>query len=235
MNKNSKKGGSIVPIIIVLVVILVICIIAYFIFNFINRDTVAGIKTKEFIRYIHDAKVYKKVSNSSIPSSAQGNEYNINFWIYINDYTYRYSDMKCIMNKGEVGYEDLSNPGIWLLPNTNTFRVQVGLETGVDKCTPGLTSEDENEAVDVCDIEDIPLQRWLNFNVSLYNSSLDIFMNGKLHKSCHLKGFPKVNNGHMHICNNGGFNGFISNVKFTNKALPLNTIEGIYKSGPTLQ
>ena len=177
----------------------------------------------------------KKIRSGLIPGSSQGNEYTYNFWIYVNDYTYKYNEDKCIMYKGMETDQSSANPGIWLLPNTNTLRVQIGLETGIDKCAPGLDGEDENEAVDVCDVEDIPLQRWLNFNVSLYNSSLDIFMNGKLHKSCHLKGFPKVNKGHMHICNNGGFNGYISNVKFTNKALPLTMVEGIYKSGPSLQ
>ena len=48
--------------------------------------------------------------------------------MYINDYTYRLGFLKNVMNKGEVGNEDLSNPGIWLLPNNNTLRVQVGLE-----------------------------------------------------------------------------------------------------------
>ena len=72
-----------------------------------------GPKTIEFIKYIHDAKDYKKYLQK-YPASAQGNEYNLNFWMYINDYTYRIGEMKNVMNKGEMGQEDLSNPGEYI-------------------------------------------------------------------------------------------------------------------------
>ena len=37
------------------------------------------LKTKQFIPYIHDASIDKRISNGSIPRSSDGNEYNINF------------------------------------------------------------------------------------------------------------------------------------------------------------
>ena len=38
----------------------------------------------------------------SIPESSQGNEYNINMWVYVNDYVYRKDEDKCILYKGDV-------------------------------------------------------------------------------------------------------------------------------------
>ena len=51
-------------------------------------------------------------------------------WIYINDYDYRVGEDKCVLMKGYTANgEDQVNPGIYLLKNTNTLRVQISLET----------------------------------------------------------------------------------------------------------
>jgi hypothetical protein len=237
-NKISSKNKPSFMIVIIIIVIILLLVGGYYLYNFLTKDTVSGIKTVDFIKYIHDAKDYKKISGASIPASAQGNEYNINFWMYVNDYTYRYGEMKNVLNKGEIENEEMSNPGIYLLPTTNTLRVQVGLETNsLNQCNDATANVNSNpdDFIDVCDVENLPLQRWVCVNMSLTNNVIDIFLNGKLHKSCTLRGYPAVNRGHMHICNDGGFNGFISNVKFSNKALPVSQIEKIYNSGPLLK
>ena len=225
-------------ILIVVVVVILVIVGLYFLYRNMSNKT-SGPKTIEFIKYIHDAKDYKKISSGNIPASAQGNEYNLNFWMYINDYTYRIGEMKNVMNKGEMEQEDLSNPGIYLMPNTNTLRVQVGLKTlAANYCADasGIPEDvSQSDMIDYCDIENIPLQRWLCINVSLTNNIVEIFINGELHKSCTLKGFPRENRGHLHVCNDGGFNGFISNLKYSNRALGVAKIRSIYHSGPLLK
>lgn len=238
-NKTSKKPSMMIVFVVIIIILIIVGL--YFLYKYVSKDKVAGPKTEEFIKYIHDAKDYKKIAGGSIPASAQGNEYNINFWMYVNDYTYRYGEMKNVMNKGEEESEDMSNPGIYLMPTTNTLRVQIGLETlALNKCADASGSNNSSQPnpedyIDVCDVNNIPLQRWLNFNVSLTNNIVEIFMNGKLHKSCTLRGFPALNRGNLHICNDGGFNGFISNLKYSNKALSVSKIEKIYNSGPLLK
>lgn len=259
----------------------VLLITIFLIYWFVIRDTgnkKVGVKTKSVIPYLHDAKMPKKIKNGLIPTSAQGNEYNLNFWIYINDYSYRYNEKKCVMFKADETDVNMSNPGIWLLPKVNTLSFQIGLQTeleNLDNPQAGnrvegfqnmnsnygdvnvanniynntsndpvddfnmvndeYTVDDYSGNFDTCDIQNIPLQRWLNINMSIYNNLIDISINGKLEKSCILKGFPAINKGNLHIGYEGGFNGFLSNVNFTNKALPMDEIQSIYDSGPTLQ
>jgi len=282
---------------IIIAGVVVIILTMFLIYWFVIRDTGSkkvGVKTKSVIPYLHDAKMPKKIKNGLIPTSAQGNEYNLNFWMYINDYTYKYNDKKCVMFKGDETDINMSNPGIWLLPKMNTLSFQIGLQTELEDSTMGNANnsnsnmgmteggnilegfqnvnsnfgqanpqlnnniynnvsndpvdnfnpiEDEysvdlDEAsgnFDTCDIKNIPLQRWLNINMSIYNNLIDISINGKLEKSCILKGFPIINKGNLHIGNEGGFNGFLSNVNFTNKALSMDEINNIYLNGPTLQ
>ena len=208
--------------------------------------------TKQFIPYIHDASIDKRISNGSIPRSSEGNEYNINFWIYVNDYSVRKAEDKCILYKGETpegplndasidaasGNPNLTcNPGIWLLKNVNTFRIIIGLETNYnqDECGPTpQVCQSGAQDVDICEIENFPLQRWVNVNVTMRNNVIDIFFDGALKKSCILRGFPILSNNDMLICPDGGFNGYISNMKYSNKALSIKKIESMYNSGPTL-
>ena len=88
---------------------------------------------------------------------------------------------------------------------------------------------------DHCDIEYFPLQRWVSVNIAITNNVLDISIDGKLKKSCVLSGSPSVNNRDLLVCPEGGFNGFIANLKASNKALPVKEILKLYKKGPSLK
>ena len=160
-------------------------------------------------------------------------------WLYINTYSYRINEDKCILFKGDSSpiinnmddkVNEHSNPSIWLRKDTNTLVVQVGLDTilgnGSDK-------------IDSCEFKNFPLQKWVNLNVSMRNNVLDIFIDGTLVKSCILKGSPTINSGGLHVFNQGpngsyGFNGYISRLEYTNKALDSDAIMDRYKKGPVV-
>ena len=174
----------------------------------------------------------------------------MNFWIYVNDYTYRKGDDKCILYKGEKtgalnnanivnNVNTKCNPSVWLLENVNTLRVMIGLDTQYknSECQSNSpTKQCQGDVIDshVCDIENFPLQRWVNVNISLHNNVLDIFFDGVLKKSCILSGFPTVTVGDMFMCYDGGFNGYISKFNYSNKALSIDKIDNMYKNGPVL-
>ena len=66
--------------------------------------------SKLLIPYIHDASIDKVFTNSNLPVSLSGNEYNINMWLYINEYRYRIDEDKCILFKGTIDLStNLSN------------------------------------------------------------------------------------------------------------------------------
>jgi hypothetical protein len=218
----------------------------YFLYKYMNEKQIGAPTTKQFIPYIHDASIEKTISNGSIPQSANGNEYNINFWIYVNDYIVRKDENKCILSKGAtsgpVSIDNKNcNPSVWLLEKVNTLRVVIGLDTNYK--TPTCPSGSSNGAMDCtntpteldyCEIKDFPLQRWVNVNITLHDNVIDVFFDGKLKKSKILKGFPTTTTNGMIICPDGGFNGYISNFKYANSAVNLDTIGKMYKSGPTL-
>jgi hypothetical protein len=64
------------------------------------------------------------------------------------------------------------------------------------------------------------------------NNTLDIYINGTITKSHHLHGVPKQNYGDIYVAPNGGFSGYISDLKYYNYAVGTAAIDKISANGP---
>ena len=82
-----------------------------------------------------------------------------------------------------------------------------------------------------CDLKDIPVQRWVHLVIVVINRTIDVYMNGKLRRSCTLENVPRFNKGDLYINQDGGFNGQVSDFLYSNKGLSANEIESLYLSG----
>ena len=78
----------------------------------------------------------------------------------------------------------------------------------------------------------IPLQKWVNVIVSIYNQIIDIYIDGQLASSCVLNAFPDISTADMLITPDGGFSGKISRVMFMNTAMTVQQAQKIYSNGP---
>jgi hypothetical protein len=92
-------------------------------------------------------------------------------------------------------------------------------------------SSNQNTAV----LHNIPLQRWTCINVSVFNQNVDLYIDGKLKISKFLPKPPMpINTVPMVLGPHGGFDGFLSRIKFSNKALNPSEIYQRYKEGPRI-
>lgn len=91
----------------------------------------------------------------------------------------------------------------------------------------------QSEMYDVCYLRNIPLQKWVNITVSVYQNNVDLYIDGKLGASHSLKGFPQPNKGNIFITPKGGFDGYIANTKFFNLAFTPDKAFETYKEGPS--
>jgi len=83
-----------------------------------------------------------------------------------------------------------------------------------------------------CVIENVPIQKWVNIIISLYGSTLDTYLNGKLVRTCVLPGVPKVdNNADISVTPNGGFSGWTTAFKYWSDASNPQQAYNIYKAG----
>ena len=165
----------------------------------------------------YDGSIVGKKFN--VPMTTEGLSFSYSLWIYVEDWSYQFGKWKNIMVKGDVdGSDGERAPGLWLYPRTNSLHARIS------------TTVDKNEG---CDIKNIPLQKWVNIIYVLDNRSVDIYINGKLERSCVLKGIPIINSKPLTVSADGaGFYGKISNLVHYKQALKPENVMDIYHSGP---
>jgi lipopolysaccharide/colanic/teichoic acid biosynthesis glycosyltransferase len=84
----------------------------------------------------------------------------------------------------------------------NNIEVSVAVYPGLDE----LPESGNNFVVHTCGIANVPIQRWCNLLISAYGRTLDIYMDGKLVRTCVLPGVSKVDaNAPVYITPMGGF------------------------------
>jgi len=64
------------------------------------------------------------------------------------------------------------------------------------------------------EIKDIPFKQWVNIIIRLQNRILDVYVNGVLTGRKDLIHIPRQNYGSVNICQKGGFNGNLSNLRY---------------------
>lgn len=102
---------------------------------------------------------------------------------------------------------------------------------GGSSCISDLYSNND-PSVGTCVVKMVPLQKWVNVIVSVYNQIIDIYIDGQLASSCVLKGFPNISTEDINITPDGGFSGKMSRVVFMNTAVTVQQAKDIYYSGP---
>ena len=84
-------------------------------------------------------------------------------------------------------------------------------------------------------LDNLPLQRWNCINLTVYDNIIDIYVDGLLRKTNILKeGIPRPNKEHIILGNIGGFDGYLSNISWSNRALSPKQIYTKYKEGPAV-
>ena len=108
-------------------------------------------------------------------------------------------------------------------------------KTDVDALFVPLTSEDSLlDTPPMCDLPEIDMQRWVLVTVVLSGRTIDVYLDGKLARSCVTKSYYKVDPTGVKpvICGRGGFDGYISNMAVANYAMNPDEIYRTYLSGP---
>ena len=105
-----------------------------------------------------------------------------------------------------------------------------------------------DEPSSTCDVKDIVLQKWVNVCVTMSGKTLDVYIDGKLSKTCIYKHHFKVDNANgvgirylqgSTVTSNGvttkvnGFDGYFSRLQVFNSTLNPDEIYKTYMAGPT--
>ena len=160
-------------------------------------------------------------------NESKGIEFTWSVWINITDLQYGYGKYKHIFHKGNDGIQYNENglnfpnnaPGLYISPTTNSLVIIMNTFTTI------------NEEIT---IPDIPLNKWVNVIIRVEGNDLDVYINGTIAKRHHLSDVVKQNYGDVFVAMNGGFNGYISSLRYLNYAAQPGEIQSIIRRGPNL-
>jgi hypothetical protein len=196
---------------IVIGVVLVLLIILVIRWLWSDQTKLAG---------MNDGTKVTKISSSDLAQSNSSN-YAYSVWMYIEDWSYRYGEPKIVL--GRLDDELNPSPAIVLGAIENNLRVET---------TVYSSSDVNNSSKHTCNVDNIPIQKWVNVIVSLYGRTMDVYIDGKLVRTCVLPGVAKISNtAPLYITPNGGFSGYTSNINYYANSLNPQEAYNIYRDG----
>ena len=174
---------------------------------------------------------------SNLPTSLNGKLFSYSLWINISDYVTKYGHFKNILSRSnkqsdsDTKINPLNNlnisqsPGIYLDASSSNLLVYTDI----------IKSESPKFTHDIpCIIPNIPLNKWVHIVYVLNQNSVDLYLNGKLERSCVINGVPYTNNNNkLYIAKDSGFNGKIAQIQYFTKALDPNNVNKLYYNGPS--
>lgn len=176
-----------------------------------------------------------------LPKIYEGGEFSFSTWIYINNWTTGNNRTKSIIRMGNGEYDTIR---IYL------GKVKPSLQVRLTSEIPSTLPEDDtckyykgnNEIKEpfsditgctTCDIPEVDLQKWVNITVAVSSRIVDVYIDGKLSRSCVLDNMYKISDKYsVKILNNGGFGGKISTTVMYDTALNPEQVYKNYMSGP---
>ena len=219
-------------IVITIVVIVVILMLLKYIFS-----------DPYTLQNIQDGKTASTISSSTLATNGSGipsSNFAYSVWFYINNWNYRYGEKKVIF--GRMG--SLSGSGRGSIPGVSGLdpcpAVVLGdVENNISislGCYPGInqqpTTRGGNTIVHTCSVGNIPIQKWVNLVVSVYGRSMDIYIDGKLVRTCLLPGVASVNNNaDIYVTPKGGFEGWTARLQYYPNSLNPQEVWNNYTSG----
>jgi hypothetical protein len=217
----------------------------------------------QFLKGEADAR-HSVTTRGKVPAIYTGGDFTFSFWIYVDDWNYRASANKFLfaISPDPTTPTSVSPLVALLTPIKNGLMIRASSVRGSSVPAPGsapsnpgaggpdITIESNLQALlaqqtsmtmfqdsveQPCDIKDVPLQRWVNITIVNSGRVLDVYIDGKLQRSCVLDNVLNVPRGplKLRLAENGGFGGRYSSIQMWNQQLTPDVIYGIYQMGPT--
>jgi len=178
-----------------------------------------------------------------IPQPYEGGEYSVSFWMYITAFKDTLAMSKHIL---EIRGASSSTLVVGLSSFTSKLLVRVNSAgpTASGALTPDkIKTMFKNvdlpsglqDNLELCDLPEVSLQKWVFVSVVLSGKSCDVYMDGKLNRSCVLPNYYRVDSKGMKLklLDFGGFEGYLGDVSTYNYALNPDQIYRMYMMGPT--
>lgn len=180
-------------------------------------------KKKNQLVAFNDGNVEQILPPDRVDSSTSAN-YTYSLWFYVEDWNYKYGKEKILIIRADS--KGKPTPKISLGPFENDLTVSVETYPGR---TTSLFSRTQTFN---CTVKNVPIQSWVNALVSINGRTLDVYLDGKLVKTCVMPGVAKVaSSSPVIVTPAGGFSGYTANIEFFQNSTNPQEAWNIYRKG----
>lgn len=215
-----------------------ILIVLYIVISYIVQDT-------NKLTDIQNGQTMTKIDASSLvknSTSSNASNFTYSIWFYVEDWNYRYGEPKVLFGRmGAVSQNDSGSvagisgrdpcPAVVFGPVENNIFVSLGVFPGAD-VVPTTGESSSAAVIHTCSVSNFPIQKWVNLLISVYGRTLDIYIDGKLVRTCVLPGVAKVNqDAPVYVTPRGGFSGWTSKFQYFPNSTDPQQAYNIYAQG----
>lgn len=167
-------------VVTVLVVFLILAIL-YFIIDYFTGKAVK-------LTHIRKSPSKKVIGKRKLKNSNSQN-FTFSVWFYVDDWSKNYGQRKPLLTaRTETGKTPLN---ITMGAEVNDLDITTECYTSTGQAsTPGGSTNSKT-----CTLQNFPLQKWVNLIISVYGRTLDVYIDGKLVRTCVLPGPVAVDGG----------------------------------------
>ena len=116
------------------------------------------------------------------------NNYSFSVWTYIDDWGVNYGNNKNILAVAP-GTKSQCFFALYFSKTTNDLNIYIEPDNPNYQTNDNEPNLYSSSVSSTCPITNFPLQTWVNISVSVYNRAIDVYIDGKLIKTC---GMPTV-------------------------------------------
>ena len=223
-----EEGESMWYLVFKVVILVVVLIGLYYLGNYLlTRYLTASANTPMLLNTTKNGKQALVVSQDPtsinyIPikksENQEGIQFTYGFWFLIENFDYKKGEWKHVFHKGNSSSYPNRAPGVWFHPDKNSIRVYMNTMDNI---------------LEYADIDNIPVRKWVYMNIILNNKNLDLYINGYLKVRKELTSIPKQNDDDFWVNMYGGFEGYLSNIRYYSYAVDFNEIYSNIQNGPS--
>ena len=224
----------------VLVIILII-VLLYIIVSYMTSGT-------STLSSMNSGTTLQQITSAVLAKSGELNSSNFSYsiWFYISDWNYRYGEEKVLFGRMDStptapqtgtsttlsGKHPCPLVTLGSIQNNINIALSVFPPTNDAELTTDDTKESDNSITHHCNVSNVPIQKWVNLLISTYGRTLDVYLDGKLVKTCIMPGVAKIKNtADVFITPNGGFSGWTTCFQYFATSMDPQTAWNIYRKG----
>lgn len=228
-----------------IIIVIIIIVLLYFVLAYLFSSP------SNLVTNVSSGTSMQTIAASKLPDSNSTN-FTYSMWFYVNDWNYKYGQEKILFGRlgtapssstttttgnGSTSVVDIREsepcPFVTLGAIENDLNISLTCYSDlVSNPDDNNVSTKSNYLIHTCNVKNVPIQKWVNVLLTTYGRTLDVYVDGKLVKTCILPGVPFINsNASVYIVPAGGFSGWISKFQYFPKSTNPQRAWNIYQAG----